>query len=481
MTTLLNKMTKHKDSSSTLLDIVYKHLSDLESQHFQLLYKSWAQSKFQPSQNAGSKLSTIAQITAKKLDEFQPAHICSIVASIHVLGFTAGDWIAVWSRALWVVPDICFLLEPKLLSKLAFSLASSGHATGAHGKRAFSAIADASMQLVHDFVVQDIAPFAWAFATAGHRADRLFSAFSRKFEANIGDLSPRELGVSAWAYATLGQECPFLFSSLASAAGGRFGSLDPRTHIDTASLLGQVGKTAQKRRNNRFWRKLGLEYGMALPRGGRAQSAVAVSAVFSAFDTDRSGSLSIVELGKALRKLEIDANTDHRIFTKYDVNGDGKIGIAEFRLLVRDLALPAETPEGTDEIKQILPGPQRHRIHQGRMKKEDYDLFIRSELEMGNLKDRSPLSQQRRQRQPADPKIRRTFIKFDTDGSNYLSTHELRRALDFLGLSVDDRATAGVLSRYDENEDGRCNFQEFVQIYNDILCWNENKSGREKK
>lgn len=468
--TEIEKLLKSKPTTFELAAAAARLHPSLDSAGRARIFDTLRRAAAHRDARAAASMRALAASTSREMDRLDAPDLVSVLLSIHAMQLTGGDWNPVWARALGAVYECCFELPPPKLAKLAYALALSGHASGPRGKRAFDAIADSVLQHSGELGASVIAPLAWSFAAAGHRSPRLFKVLAAETARHAGRLEPRELGSTAWAFATVGQECEVLFSGLATAAGGRFGSLDPRQHLDTASLLGSSGGAAQKRRSEIFWRKLGLEYGLAVEECGSSarHSAIAIDAVFRSFDKDLSGTLSMRELQRALRKLEVEPREDSAIFARYDLDGDGTIGLDEFRLLARDLVLPPEPPgKPRDVIAEILPGPQRFRVHNGTARKEDYDHYLESELEM-RVRGAEMSAKAQTVRRTVDPTVRRAFTRFDADGNGKLDVEELRHALRALGLDADSDASAGVLKRYDENHDGKCNLIEFSKIVRDI-------------
>ena len=69
-----------------------------------------------------------------------------------------------------------------------------------------------------DFIVQDLANKAWAFATMSQQDVQLFAALARAAGWCVGDFHAQDLANTAWAFATLGQPDVKLFAALGRAA-----------------------------------------------------------------------------------------------------------------------------------------------------------------------------------------------------------------------------------------------------------------------
>ena len=82
-------------------------------------------------------------------------------------------------------------------------------------KALFEALARAAERRMGDFIAQELANTAWAFATAGQLDALLFTALARAAEQRMGDFIAQQLANTAWAFATVGQAAASSFTALA--------------------------------------------------------------------------------------------------------------------------------------------------------------------------------------------------------------------------------------------------------------------------
>lgn len=65
-----------------------------------------------------------------------------------------------------------------------------------------------------------------------------------------------------------------------------------------------------------------------------AEAKKAINKIFKLYDKDKSGSLSVQELKKALEKTGIDPDEIKTMFNEYDLDESGSIEISEFMQLM---------------------------------------------------------------------------------------------------------------------------------------------------
>ena len=64
----------------------------------------------------------------------------------------------------------------------------------------------------------------------------------------------------------------------------------------------------------------------------------------------------------------------------------------------------------------------------------------------------------------ADGSLQAAFAKLDVDKSGYLDHKELRNALQEAGLEMDSAKAQELLEKYDTNQSGEMEFDEFVEL-----------------
>ena len=63
-----------------------------------------------------------------------------------------------------------------------------------------------------------------------------------------------------------------------------------------------------------------------------------------------------------------------------------------------------------------------------------------------------------------EARVRNAFLYFDGDGSGNIDVHELKLALCKLGFDVDLAAAEAILNRYDDNDNGDMEMDEFDEM-----------------
>ncbi|XP_078694927.1 neo-calmodulin-like [Branchiostoma floridae x Branchiostoma belcheri] len=65
------------------------------------------------------------------------------------------------------------------------------------------------------------------------------------------------------------------------------------------------------------------------------------------------------------------------------------------------------------------------------------------------------------------------FKACDVDGDGHISTEELKSALTDLAIIPTDNLIQGIVSHYDEDGNGKLDFQEFEKLVNDLKTFGE--------
>ncbi|MED6195378.1 putative calcium-binding protein cml14 [Stylosanthes scabra] len=137
--------------------------------------------------------------------------------------------------------------------------------------------------------------------------------------------------------------------------------------------------------------------------------------IFSRFDMDNDGSLTMLELAALLRSLGINpmGNQIHLLWTNMDVNGNGYV---EF-----------------DELAcAILPDPRN----------EDEDYLLRDHHEL----------------------LVSVFRSFDHDGDGYISAMELATAMARMGQPLTYGELREMVTVAGDDGDGAISFNEFASV-----------------
>ncbi|XP_033726870.1 calmodulin-A-like isoform X1 [Pecten maximus] len=157
----------------------------------------------------------------------------------------------------------------------------------------------------------------------------------------------------------------------------------------------------------------------AKPKGKKKERNLdaEIKELFNAFDEDKSNSISLGELRKAMNFMGLSPTKKEvqAAMKNLDRNGNGKIELKEFRT------------------------------------------FIKSEME----KNPGCLD--------TESSIRSAFKVFDRDGNGYIDGKELKYAMKRLGESMTDDEITEMLHEADVDGDGRINYEEFVRIWSESL------------
>ena len=155
---------------------------------------------------------------------------------------------------------------------------------------------------------------------------------------------------------------------------------------------------------------------------------------FDRFDTDRSGTIDADELQRALNVLMPETGGVKRtiakeILAKYDVHwGAPALDLDEFTALVKDIL----------EVQQAAP--------------------------------------------PSAPAaaIEDAFNRLDADHRGYVTTADLKPALDLMGLHVDLVGAQELMLKYDHMKDSRLNFAQFSMLVNDLIAEQQMQAAAER-
>eukprot|EP00747_Dinoflagellata_sp_TGD_P024728 gnl/TRDRNA2_/TRDRNA2_130751_c0_seq1.p1 gnl/TRDRNA2_/TRDRNA2_130751_c0~~gnl/TRDRNA2_/TRDRNA2_130751_c0_seq1.p1 ORF type:complete len:150 (+),score=24.99 gnl/TRDRNA2_/TRDRNA2_130751_c0_seq1:151-600(+) len=90
------------------------------------------------------------------------------------------------------------------------------------GTTLFAALARAAQQRACECTAQNLANFAWAFATVGYADEDLFAVLATASEVDMINFNMQGLVSMSWAFATVAAPCPgFLLKLQADAKGLR--------------------------------------------------------------------------------------------------------------------------------------------------------------------------------------------------------------------------------------------------------------------
>ena len=84
----------------------------------------------------------------------------------------------------------------------------------------------AAIQCLDQFDPQNLANFAWAYATVERASPQLFGALAQASLHRLDDFIAEGLSSTAWAYAKAGIAAPALFREIAKRAQAKLGSFN---------------------------------------------------------------------------------------------------------------------------------------------------------------------------------------------------------------------------------------------------------------
>ena len=130
--------------------------------------------------------------------------------------------------------------KPQNLSNTAWAYATAGVRADA----LYAAIAEAAVRGgLGGFKPQNLSNMAWAYATAGVRADALYAAIAEAaVRGGLSGFNPQNLSSTAWAYATAGVRADALYAAIAeTAVRGGLGGFNPQDLSNTAWAYATAG------------------------------------------------------------------------------------------------------------------------------------------------------------------------------------------------------------------------------------------------
>ncbi|XP_021341388.1 calmodulin-1-like [Mizuhopecten yessoensis] len=129
-------------------------------------------------------------------------------------------------------------------------------------------------------------------------------------------------------------------------------------------------------------------------------------------------------------------------FNKFDMDGNGSITVDELGLAMRSIG---ENPS-TKEIRQLMEAADLNR--NGTI---EFEEFV--EMVADRLKDFDVISE-----------MKEAFEVFDQDNDGFLNKEDIRRAMAGLGVSLTEPEVTQMMEVADSDKDGRLNYKEFVAM-----------------
>jgi calmodulin len=140
------------------------------------------------------------------------------------------------------------------------------------------------------------------------------------------------------------------------------------------------------------------------------------------------------------RKLSLATREEiFATFQEFDKDGDGTITLDEAQEILHE-----ELGFNTEQTKQLINMCDKNK--DGVLSYDEFvEFFFKMKEKMSDLMG--------------------TFLEFDKDKDGYISIQEAKEAMHRLGIFDDDEIEALVIS-YDDNKDGRLQYEEFVKFWN---------------
>ena len=136
-------------------------------------------------------------------------------------------------------------------------------------------------------------------------------------------------------------------------------------------------------------------------------------------------------------------------FLEIDEDGDGTITTAELGNALRSLSVKLKYTE--KDIQKVLKDIDKD--GDGTVNLKEYFAHMK------NTSNRNLIHRALVQRS----KLRKQFLKFDKDGSGYVTVDEAKQVFDErTGGSIDIEQVKEMLKDSDKNSDGKINYEEFV-------------------
>ncbi|XP_053556230.1 EF-hand calcium-binding domain-containing protein 6-like [Bombina bombina] len=170
---------------------------------------------------------------------------------------------------------------------------------------------------------------------------------------------------------------------------------------------------------------------------------------FEDLDPYRTGFVSKEEFKDILNELCVHLNNYEceMLTKKFETRGDGRVSYIEF-------LTPFVTRRQTWKNKSNMVAV---------MQNQSPELALRDIIPPPVPALHSVTSQMSSKLQGEWKTLRRAFKKLDTDSSGYLSLPEFRSVLKLCNFVLDEDEVYHVMSRYDQNMDGRINYKSFLE------------------
>ncbi|KAM4052574.1 EF-hand calcium-binding domain-containing protein 6-like isoform 2-T2 [Anomaloglossus baeobatrachus] len=166
---------------------------------------------------------------------------------------------------------------------------------------------------------------------------------------------------------------------------------------------------------------------------------------FQDLDPYQTGFVSKEEFKDLLSELCIHLNDYERemLSKKFQSNGDGRISYIEF---LKPFVPHRQALKTKTNMEAVMQSSQ-----------SEADLSENHDNDLGTL-----TSRMRKKLKGEWKTLRRAFKKLDMDSSGYLSLPEFRSVLKLCNFVLDEDEVFHIMSKYDQNMDGRINYKSFL-------------------
>ncbi|KAK7320186.1 hypothetical protein RJT34_04922 [Clitoria ternatea] len=130
-----------------------------------------------------------------------------------------------------------------------------------------------------------------------------------------------------------------------------------------------------------------------------------------------------------------------RVFSRFDANGDGKISISELDNVLRTLG--SGVPK--DDLQRVME--ELDTDHDGFINLSEFAAFCRSDTTDGG-----------------DSELRDAFDLYDKDKNGLISSEELHLVLNRLQMKCSIDECINMIKSVDSDGDGNVNFEEFKRM-----------------
>ena len=213
----------------------------------------------------------------------------------------------------------------------------------------------------------------------------------------------------------------------------------------------------------------------ALKEAGLECTSAEAIAMLKRFDASGDGQLDVgefAELVAQLRKYQAQQQTEttqqqaaalltpqvRAAFERFDTDGDGGLGRREVRQALKALGLPDVTIEDAGSVLKKYDGDGDGQLDATEFAKLVDDLTRHQRDEAA-----------RRDEALVDPQVRAAFEVVDTDRSGTISSRELTKALDKLGVAGGTSEAIGLVKKYDRDAKGTLRLSEFALMVGDLI------------